>query len=140
MIPNQQRQEHERWLLELTGIPTASGREDRVIAWIRSWTERRADRLQEDASGNLLITQKKAARRKNSPPPLLITAHLDHPAFVVRRLIDERTIELEFRGGVHDPYFESAQIEIFDGAGAAHRGLIVSLDASAKPFKRITAT
>ncbi|MEZ6210536.1 MAG: hypothetical protein R3B46_04715 [Phycisphaerales bacterium] len=27
----------EQWLLELTSIPTAAGREDRVIAWIREW-------------------------------------------------------------------------------------------------------
>jgi endoglucanase len=68
-----------------------------------------------------------------------VTAHLDHPAFVVRRRIDPRTLELEFRGGVHDPYFAGAKLSVIDGSDQEHVARISSLDAKAKPYKRVTA-
>jgi putative aminopeptidase FrvX len=136
---------HEKLLLELTSIPTAAGREDRVIAWVERWVKARPKlRLRRDKAGNLLITRgdantSRSTSKSSVPAPLYITAHLDHPAFVVHSVIDARTIELEFRGGVHDPYFDKAQIDIFDSSDHPHRARIDSLDPSAKPFKRITA-
>ncbi|MHC4447513.1 MAG: hypothetical protein ACYSXF_07020, partial [Planctomycetota bacterium] len=78
-------------------------------------------------------------RRRRSKRPIFFTAHLDHPAFVVRHVLDERTVELEFRGGVHEPYFEDARVEIFDGEDAAHAAVILELTARGRPFKRFTA-
>jgi endoglucanase len=124
--------------LTLTGIPTAAGLEDRVIAFIEGWCFVRSARvtLNQDDGRNLRITRKDAPRRVR---PLLVTAHLDHPAFVVRRRIDPRTLELEFRGGVHDPYFVGAKLSVIDGSDREHAARISSLDAKAKPYKRITA-
>ena len=42
---------------------------------------------------------------------------------------------MEFRGGVSDPYFEKAAVEVFDGDDRKHEGTIVSLDSKAAPFK-----
>ncbi|MHC4970120.1 MAG: M20/M25/M40 family metallo-hydrolase [Planctomycetota bacterium] len=131
-----QQADHRRWLVELTGIPTAAGREDRVIDWVTDWVQRRRNvRMRRDATGNLVIT------RTGKPPvhPVFITAHIDHPAFVVRKVIDNRSLELEFRGGVFDPYFESAAIEVFDADGNAHRAVITKLDTKAKALKRVIA-
>ncbi|MCA9286903.1 MAG: hypothetical protein KDA22_16890, partial [Phycisphaerales bacterium] len=50
---------------------------------------------------------------------------------------DRHTVELEFRGGVNDPYFVGARIEIVDDKDRAHRATVRSLDANAKPFKRV---
>ncbi len=138
------RNEHERWLIELTAIPTAAGREGRVIDWIEQWVARRKNLgLKRDKVGNLLITQSqsgsKLRSRETNPPPLFITAHLDHPAFVVRRRIDDCTLELEFRGGVHDAYFADAAIEVLDEADVPHRATIQAIDAKAKPYKRVVA-
>ncbi|HMN95050.1 MAG TPA: hypothetical protein PKC43_00065 [Phycisphaerales bacterium] len=135
---------HEGWLLELTGLPTAAGRETRVIEWVLGWVKRRRARLAAavDGAGNLLLHQGPALRRRGRLPrqrPLLITAHLDHPAFVVRDVIDRRTLALEFRGGVHDAYFEGAAIEIFDAADRPRRGVVVELDPGARPYKRVRA-
>lgn len=125
--------------MEITAIPTAAGREERVIAWIKEWVKRRKNlRLSEDAAGNLVLTSRQKARGK-AVQPIFITAHLDHPAFVVRDVGDGKTVQLEFRGGVHDPYFENAKIEIFDGRDEIHAAKVVKLDAKAKPFKRVTA-
>ena len=136
MPTSKHRAEHRRWLKALTGIPTAAGREDRVIAWVADWVgQRRNLSIRADPSGNLLIT-----RRGTSPErPIFMTAHLDHPAFVVRRRIDDRTIELEFRGAVHDPYFADAKIEIFDADDRPHRAVVTRFDPLAKPFKRVKA-
>jgi endoglucanase len=130
---------HERQLaITLTGIPTAAGLEDRVIAFIEGWCFVRSARLrlQRDDGGNLLITRKDAPRDRQ---PLLVTAHLDHPAFVVRRRVDPRTLELEFRGGVHDAYFVGAKLSIIDAGDREHVARITSLDTKAKPYKRVTA-
>lgn len=136
MITPGQRKAHRKWLMELTGIPTAAGREDRVIEWVTRWVKRRKSlSLRRDAAGNLLIT----GRGRRSKRPILFTAHLDHPAFVVRRVLDDRTVELEFRGGVHEPYFEDARVEIFDGKDVAHAAVILELTARGRPFKRFTA-
>lgn len=139
-ITTTQRDRHRQWLLELTAIPTAAGREHRVIAWIERWVKARKNlRLTRDKAGNLFITHVKRSRAKSAPRPVLITAHLDHPAFVVKRRLADDTLELEFRGGVHDPYFENAAIEVIDTRDGSHAARITSLDAGATPFKIVTA-
>jgi endoglucanase len=106
-----------------------------VIEWITDWVGRRRNaRLRRDGAGNLVIT-------RSGPPqgrPVFITAHLDHPAFVVRRVVDEQTLEAEFRGGVLDPYFPDARLDIFDGSGERHRGVVTRFEPAAKPYKRVT--
>ncbi len=139
--------EHQRWLKEITAIPTAAGHEGRVIAWIRSWVRKRKNlKLSQDEAGNLVLTQAASTAKARGTKandktvkPLFITAHLDHPAFVVHEIVDEKTIELEFRGGVNDPYFENAKIEIFDSRDGIHPAKVMKLDSKAKPFKRVTA-
>ena len=53
------RKSRERFLLEITSLPTAAGREDRVIAAIEAWVAARKDRLvlSRDRFGNLTIAR-----------------------------------------------------------------------------------
>jgi endoglucanase len=44
---------------------------------------------------------------------------------------------MEFRGGVNDAYFVGAKVEIFDNEENSYTGIIQSLEANAKPFKRV---
>ncbi len=103
------------WLLALTQIPTAAGREHRVIRWIENWVAQRPDlALSTDAAGNLIIQPREpwgdhAAHAR----PIYITAHLDHPAFVVERIVSPSAVEVSFRGGVMDVFFESAPITLY---------------------------
>ena len=109
-----ERRRHERIAVELTSLPTAAGREWRVQAYLDAWLKARSRSLdwKRDADGNLLVTRKTRGRRRGGPKPLLITAHLDHPAFVVTGIAEDgRTLDAQFRGGVHDPYFEDAAVE-----------------------------
>ncbi|MSR69449.1 MAG: hypothetical protein EXS17_03795 [Phycisphaerales bacterium] len=134
----------ELWLLELTSTPTAAGREERVMVWIDQWLAPRRARLdiRRDDAGNFLIQRKDRSR---TAQPIIFTAHLDHPAFVVvtapstiGSAAARRTAQLEFRGGVNDPYFVKARIEVIDYSGSRHAATITTLDAAAKPFKRVT--
>ncbi|HLS28771.1 MAG TPA: hypothetical protein VK041_08990 [Opitutales bacterium] len=131
--------EHDlQLLLELTAIPTAAGREHRVINYIEKWVIARDDlTLQTDEHGNLLITQKRK-KDEGGPAPVFLTAHLDHPAFVVRRVIDNENVELEFRGGVRDNCFPEKEIEIFDRSDRIYRGKIVDFQET-EPFRIVTA-
>ena len=125
---------HLKWLMELTAIPTAAGQEGRVIEWIEQWVKKQSGlALRHDKFGNLLLTQ----TRKSSKKPIYITAHLDHPAFVVRKQIDDLHLEMEFRGGVNDAYFVGANVEVFDNDDNGYIGTIQSLNPKAKPFKRV---
>lgn len=95
----------EKWLAELTGLPTASGIEDAVVDWVTTWVRRRDDlSLKRDSGGNVQITQK----GRKSKPPVLAVAHMDHPAFVVT----DADGSFEFRGAVDAAYFENARIDI----------------------------
>lgn len=137
-----QRREHERWLLDLTGRAVAAGHEAESVRWVREFVSARSARLelQADSMGNLLITQRPApwaGRRRRRA--ILYTAHLDHPAFVTLGSPSTGIVELEFRGGVHDPYFVGTRIAIIDDRDCARKARIESLDAEAKPFKRVRA-
>jgi putative aminopeptidase FrvX len=152
------RKAREKLLLEVTSLPTAAGREDRVIAVIERWVAARAKRvvLARDRFGNLTIAQHGfleacAKGLRKGIGPVMITAHLDHPAFVVTAVRAKGKgakasveLDLEFRGGVHDPYFRGAMLEVFDrGTKKSFDAKIVSLDAktdpATKPFKTVVA-
>ena len=133
------RRVHERWLEELTTIPTATGHEDRVIEFIERWArEREGVSISTDDYGNLTLSLDNA---DTSRPPVYFTAHLDHPAFVVERVISPTTLELAFRGGVMADYFEDARINIHlpdhSSAGATLTGL--TDPSTPSPFKHYTA-
>lgn len=107
----------ERWLRELTNLPTASGREDAVVSWARAWAARRADlTAKADSGGNLLLTQKGRGRRA----PVLAVAHMDHPAFVID-WVSGRKAGYTFRGGVRSEYFPGAKLEFDTGSGGGGR-------------------
>ncbi|HVZ94432.1 MAG TPA: hypothetical protein VG797_07975 [Phycisphaerales bacterium] len=128
-----QRVEHLKWLLEITSIPTAAGKESRVVEWIRAWVAARPGiEMAEDAAGNAVLKQSSRRRAQSSKqdedirPPLFFTAHLDHPAFVVERIIGPGTVMMSFRGGVLDAYFEAKpRVVIHAGGGGVVRGVIV---------------
>lgn len=99
------RKTAEKWLRELTNLPTASGLEDAVVDWVTRWAGRRDDlKVATDSGGNLFVTQK----GRKSRAPVLAVAHMDHPAFV----ITDEDGSFEFRGGVDAPYFEDALIQV----------------------------
>jgi len=135
------RRERERFLLEVTSLPTASGHEDAVMELVERWVARRRARLTltRDGVGNLLVSQRgfKAAAAKKAP--VFITAHLDHPAFLVLSAAGDR-LELEFRGSVLEQYFRGAELDVFSpDLKRSFRAKVVSFDPKGKPFKKAAA-
>ena len=127
--------QHRQWLLELTRTPTAAGREDRVIDWVRDWARRRSSfDLRTDRFGNLELRRRpprksSASRARTgsarvSRPPIYLIAHMDHPAFVVERVRGPRSLVAEFRGGVRGEFFNGSKVLLFHGDGAPRRGTV----------------
>ena len=133
------RKRHEQYLLDITSLPTAAGKEDRVSAWIRDWARRRRNvTLKADCYGNLVVKRKGVS----SPRPIFFTAHLDHPAFVVKRVLpDGKTLVAQFLGGVQDDYFSpGTPVAVYHSDLPAQKGRLVSLDCSrtAKRDQQVT--
>ena len=116
---------HEQWLAELTALPTVAGYEDRVVEWIERWVVRRKDvRMTRDSAGNVVLKSTVRTRKM----PVFLTAHMDHPGFVVTSVDRSRRVGVEFRGGVHTPYFDDARVDLFDGDDRVHRGTVTEFD------------
>ncbi|MEM6504520.1 MAG: M20/M25/M40 family metallo-hydrolase [Planctomycetota bacterium] len=118
--------QHEAYLKQLTSLPTGAGLESRVIEWIEGWAKgRKTVTLTRDPYGNLTIKRKGA----RSTRPIYFTAHLDHPAFAVTEVLDHgKRIQAEFRGGVHDAYFEGTPVALHLQGNRPIPGKVVSLD------------
>lgn len=106
-------------LFEVTQLPTAAGREGHVVRYIKEWAAARPDLAMEaDASGNLTV-KVKALEDQNqggpSSPSLYFTAHLDHPAFVVEKVLPGGRVLASFRGGVMADYFVNGRVAVYAG-------------------------
>lgn len=135
-ISETRRAEHLDWLTSLTSIPTATGHEHHVVAWIERWLADRPDLASDrDQLGNMTISMRDAP---TSDRPLLITAHLDHPAFHVETA-DGTHLELTFRGGVMDDYFENGRIIAHTRAGDRIPGVLRAKVGQQEPLKRFSA-
>ena len=132
MIAPQTRQQHLDWLLQITQLPTAAGREGRVVNFLRAWAASRPDvTLTTDPSGNLHLALPQLATPGR---PVYFTAHLDHPAFLVERIIDDSTLLLSFRGGVMAEYFKNARVRAFASDDSSVLATLTGDPVPAKPF------
>lgn len=128
-------------LLELTSTPTAAGREHLVIAVIADWLERRPGLARrDDPHGNIEIALDPSSGAPfRDGPPVFFTAHMDHPAFTIERVIAPGTLELAFRGGVMDDYFNDARVVLHtaDSRGNPKRigGTIAGRGDQTEPYK-----
>jgi endoglucanase len=110
-ISEETREKHVDWLMGLTQIPTAAGKEHRVIAWIDRWISSRSEiEKRVDPHGNIELSLKGSAKSEH---PVYFTAHLDHPAFVVEQVVSANELILSFRGGVMSDYFPDAPIRVY---------------------------
>ena len=124
-------------LLDITSTPTAAGKERRVIAKIDAWLGARGGLVRRDDShGNIEIAlDPDAGTPFRDGPPVYFTAHMDHPAFVVDRVVGPATLELAFRGGVMDDYFPDARVVLHLDDGTALGGVITGRGDLTTPDK-----
>lgn len=118
------------WLCDLTQLPTAAGREGRVIRWVEAWARQRPDvLLRRDGAGNIEL---RLAGSEALAPPIYFTAHMDHPAFVVDEVLADGRVALEFRGGVMADYFHDARVRLHPASGPPVGARLVASVASPK--------
>src|ERR1051325_3850222 len=78
-------------LKELCSLPTAPFLEGKVVEYIKQFVaERKNLRLARDEHGNLLIS---LGGRSGAVARWVFTAHMDHPALISGKMIDEKTVE-----------------------------------------------
>ena len=107
------KERNKKLLLEITSIPTATGKEHRVMRYIFDWVARRSwVETAQDKFGNLLLSVKNKRSRK----PIVLEVHMDHPAFVAGEVSDDgKEVWADFRGGVQDEYFVGSSVRFWPG-------------------------
>lgn len=107
-----QRSINRRILQDMLSLPTAPFAEHRVIQHVEKFCARRRNvTVAHDAVGNMLVRVCKGKRRVRRP--VCVTAHLDHPGFVVEKMIDRRSLRAYWRGGVPKEYFTGSRVHFF---------------------------
>jgi len=108
-------------LKSLCSVPTAPFAEGRVVDFVREFVDRRKNlALRSDRFGNLLIELKSRSRL----PRWVFTAHIDHPGFVAKKMLDAHHLKAAFRGWVKVEFVRGARVRFFDGGGEV-RGTVV---------------
>lgn len=117
---------------DVLSLPTASFHEQRVLAYVRAFAEERGLAYEEDRSGNAYVTH----RRGRAARPLVLTAHTDHPGFVVTAARGRR-LHLEFRGGLSAQYGKGERVRLYgDGRATARITAIESRPSPGGRFAR----
>src|SRR5450432_2916049 len=99
-------------LTQLCSVATAPYAEHRVIQYIEKFAAARPKlKFSRDSFNNLLLEL--PGKRKS--PRLVFVAHMDHPGFVARKMIDNQTLLADFHGGVLSEYVNGAKVRFFDG-------------------------
>ncbi|UCC29201.1 MAG: hypothetical protein JSU86_13475 [Phycisphaerales bacterium] len=99
-------------LRDMLSLPTAPFAEHHVMGYVERFCARRKKvTLRRDPVGNLLVRLRQGKRR--IARPVCITAHLDHPGFVVDKMVSRRRLRANWRGGVPKEYFVGSQVRFF---------------------------
>ena len=101
-------------LHEVCALPTAPFVEHHVIAYARQFAADRKIKLTEDETGNLLLEVPGTDRKL---PRWVFTAHMDHPGFVAKKMLDGTTLDCDFRGGVYAEYLKGTRVRFFVPGG-----------------------
>jgi endoglucanase len=124
----------ERILIDLCSVPTAPFVEDRVVEYVQRFVaERPGLSLKQDRFGNLLISLP-SAKGKPRANRWVFAAHVDHPGFVARRMIDRLTVEADFRGGVREEYFAGERVRFFTGDREIVAQVIAAMPGEDRPY------
>ncbi len=122
-----------RVLNELLSLPTAAFMESAVIDYVRCACGRLPGvALKTDRYGNVLAHYR---RQPGNITPVALVAHTDHPGFVSIKMVADRIVRAEFRGGVRPEYFAGSRVRFWcDGRWV--RGQVLKLTKTLPPAVR----
>ena len=112
---------------ELLPIPTVPYLEHDVLAYLRRFAGERGLDFTLDRFGNGYLRHVGRRRRGAAARPLVLSAHTDHPGFVVTA-VRGRRLELEFRGGVPASYGRGERLRLFPAPVPGGSGVGVPAD------------
>jgi endoglucanase len=113
-------------LTEVCSIPTAPFAEQYVVRYVEDFVAaRRGLMLSRDEAGNLLLELRGKSRGRG--PRWVFAAHMDHPGFVARRMVDAKTLEADFRGWVHIDYVRGTRVRFFEADGSEVPGVVTEV-------------
>lgn len=116
---------HQKILVDMLSIPTAPFAEHAVLNHVRQFCRRLGvTDVCEDKAGNLLVHVRQG--RRKVARPVCMTAHLDHPGFIVDRMLSKSRAQAFWRGGVPSEYFVGTGVRFFVN-GEIVRGTINSI-------------
>ncbi len=119
-----------RILTDLLATPTAPFAEHFVLDRIERFCARHKNvTTKRDAVGNLLVRVKQG--RRTIVRPVCITAHLDHPGFVVEKMIGKTRARAFWRGGVPAEYFVGSKVRFYV-AGRWVKGTVKAIKKAIK--------
>ena len=119
-----------RVLNELLSLPTAAFMESAVIDYLSSACRGLPGvTLKTDRYGNVLAHYRRQPRKTT---PLALVAHTDHPGFVSNKMIADRIVSAEFRGGVRPEYFAGSKVRFWCGDRWV-RGQVLKLSKTLPP-------
>lgn len=125
-------------LQELCSVPTAPFAEHHVVRYVERFVAaRRRLKLSRDKWGNVLIDLPPG---RSKAPRTVFTAHMDHPGFVARRMIDSRTLEANFYGWVLPHYFEDEKVRFFGGRDGTNEARATVLDFTLGDDRKVPRT
>lgn len=98
----------------LLALPTAPFREQAVQAHIKGFLKDRNIPFKADKRGNILAAMGKG----RGAPALALTAHMDHPGFIIDKDSDKGLATALFYGGVEEEYFKNGRVRVYMGTGS----------------------
>ena len=103
-------------LRDVCSLPTAPFAESRVGEFVRVFVGKRKNlTLRGDRFGNLSIELKSRSRL----PRWVFTAHMDHPGFIAKKMLDAHRLKAAFRGWVKVEFVRGTRVRFFDDRGEA---------------------
>jgi len=101
-------------LAELTSIHAVSGREDRMITFMREAMKTNVDELRVDPLGNVIGTVKGS---ESGAPSIMVFAHMDEIGLIVKRIEEDGFLRFERIGGVEVKTLPGKEFQIDTGTG-----------------------
>lgn len=122
---------HRLVLEQMLAAPTAPFHEQAVVGVVRQWAQRAGVDLRLDRAGNVVLEL-----GRGTQPKWVLTAHIDHPGFIVREC-RAGSVTAEFLGSVRKDFFIGSRVRFFGEAGEVGGRVTAVTDAKAGGFMQV---
>lgn len=119
---------------QILSIPTAPYKENLVRDFILKFCTERKIALRQDEYGNIIVF----AKKKHPTGSLAFVAHMDHPGFIVEKVVAKNSATALFYGAYDPQKFSAAPVKIFTTQGPVDAQVTDWSPAVKEKAKRVT--